>query len=129
MTVNWKKIFAIAVALLGSELLVGFVEGGFSVADPSSARVQFLLSVCASFLLASAIFFVAAARQGHRSFLHASLALLIMVALSLLAARAWLGGEFHMVLAAVEWFTLVAALVVGTTLGIRAGRRARATAG
>ncbi len=95
------------------------MEGGLAIAKPDSAQTQFLLSTLLSFLFASTIFWLMAVRQAQRPFVHASLALIVMLALSFGLAAAmgiWLGGNFHAVLALVEWLTLVAALVVGTSL-------------
>jgi hypothetical protein len=126
IVVNWRRIAGLALALLLSQLIIGFAEG--AAGAPNQAQAQFLLSTLLSFLTASVIFWFFSVRQKHRPFLHAGLALVAMVALSIVLAAAvftWLGGNFHMVLVAAEWVTLAVALVVGTYIGTRSGGRSR----
>ena len=116
---NWKKIFVFAAVLFASEFVIGFVEGGIGIANPDSAQEQFLLSTSLSFLFASTIFCYMASRQTQRPFAHATLALIVMLVLSLavaLALHLMAGSYFHIVLVTVEWLTLIAALIVGTSL-------------
>jgi len=117
-----------AAALLGTQTVAGFVEGGSAVAALDSARAQFLFGSATSFLLAAAVFCVMATRPGPRPFAHAGLALLVVMALSLALAAlmsSLLGIESHPVLVVAEWLTLLAALVVGTSAGRLVRRRSR----
>ncbi|MGY0653096.1 hypothetical protein ACW7GZ_14805 [Luteimonas sp. A537] len=119
---NWKTIILGAAALLVAQTLVGFVEGGFGASSVRSALAQLLLGSLASLLLTTAIFWAMATRTDARPFVHACLALTLVVALSLALASLMsylFGTKPHLVLVAVEWITLLVALLVGTTLGIR----------
>jgi hypothetical protein len=129
MAVNWKRIVFFAVLLFASEVLAGFIEGGFSVGDLPAAKRQLVLSTCLSFGLSAAVFCAMSLRQSHRPFLHASLALLLTITFSLALAAAFptLLGATPVVLVVFEWLTLVAGLATGTSVGrYIAGLRRRA---
>ncbi|MGY1522127.1 hypothetical protein [Luteimonas sp. A482] len=129
IVVNWRRIVALAVALLVSQFAIGFFEG---VADsPDRARSQFLLGTLLSLLTAGPIFWFFAARQERRPYMHAGLGLVLMLALSIGLAAAvftWLGGNFHLVLAAAEWLILSVALIAGTYIGSRSRGRSGGSA-
>ena len=123
--VNWNKIGLFAAALFFSEFAVGFVTGGLEAAELRLAA-SFVLSLCFSALLFG---FMAVGQR--RPFLHASLALLLTIVISLslgAALPAW-WGETPPILALLEWLVLVGGLIIGTSVGRYVGlRRARTNA-
>ena len=118
--VNWKKIAGFAAALVFAEILVGFIQGG---ADASSgldaAKRALVQSTSLSLAFSTLVFSVMTARQDHRPFLHATLALLLAFVFSFalgVVLPAWL-ADTPLVLAVLEWLTLVVGLVIGTSVG------------
>ena len=130
--VSWKKIVTLAAALFFSEALVGFINGGsVSGSDVDVAMQRWTISTLLSLLFSTLLFLAMAARQANQPFLHATLALLINFAFSLALGAilpAWL-TEMPKILVALQWFTLVVGLLIGTSLGcyVRA-RKIRADA-
>ena len=117
--VNWKRIFAFAALLFASGVLAGFIEGGFSGTDVTALRPYLALGVSLSLVLSGAVFAAMSFRQEHRPFLHALLALLLLVAFSLVLSAAFpvFLGRTPALLIVLDWFTLAVALVLGTSLG------------
>ena len=117
---NWKKIVVVAAAVFLAEVLVGFVMGGLAWSiDLAVAKERLVWSTSLSFLFATLIFAALAVRQYDRPAVHATLALLLTLVLSLAV-----GGLFPAslsdrpgILVALEWLTLAMGLVVGTTIG------------
>ena len=117
---NWKKIVAFGVAAFFAEVVVGFVMGGsaWSV-DLAAAKERVAWSTCLSLLFATLIFSALAIRQYDRPVVHAALAFLLTLVLSL-AVGALLPAslsERSQLLVALEWLTLAIGLVVGTSIG------------
>jgi hypothetical protein len=117
--VNWKKIAGFAAGLFFAEVLVGFIEGGMA-GDGSlaAAKRHFALSTLLSLSFSAAISLVMAIRQ-YRPFLHAGLALLLTFAFSVALGAilpAWL-TDTPPILAVIEWITMIAGVVVGTSAG------------
>ena len=115
---NWSKIALLAGLLFLTQIVLGFTEG---ILQAGSAAIWLPAGHAASFLACTAIFAFFAARQPVRPFAHASCGLLlqILIALGLSALLAtWLGNtQWSSV--ALEWLVLVAALLVGTSIGVR----------
>ena len=118
--VNWKKIAGFAVALIFAEILVGFIQGGGETSTSLDAAKRALIqSQLLSLAFSSLIFSVMTVRQAHRPFLHAAFALLLAFVLSVALAAvlpAWL-TDTPLVLAVLEWLTLVVGLIIGTSVG------------
>ncbi len=116
---NWKRIIAFAALLFVSQILVGFVDGGYSRTSVAAAWRALALSLCLSFTLSVVVFSALSFRQEHRPFLYALSALLLLMTVSVAlvtAFPAWLGGTPGL-LVVLDWTALVLALVVGTILG------------
>ena len=116
--VNWSKIIALALSLLGAQILLGFAEGVLST--PASGASLILAGYAASLAICSAIFAAFAIRTPSRPFAHAWLGLLLQVLVAVLfsvAVSPWLGSTPWLSVA-LEWVVLVAALAVGTSIGI-----------
>jgi hypothetical protein len=130
--VNWKKVAGFAATLIFAEILVGFIQGGADAGTSLEAAKRALVqSMLLSLAFSALIFSVMCARQDHRPFLHATLALLLAsVSSAALGAvlPAWLTDK-PLILSVPEWLTLV----VGPTIGASVGhylslRRVRADA-
>ena len=122
--VNWSKIIWLAFALFVAQVLLGLVEGALST--PTSSTSLLLAGHAVSLVICSAIFASFAVRTPERPFAHAWLGLLLQVLIAVLFSAAispWLGNTPWLSVI-LEWTVLVAALVVGTSLGI--GLRYRA---
>src|SRR5690606_22736563 len=122
--VNWSKIIGLALSLFAAQVLLGFVEG---VLSTSASGVSLILaSHAASLAICSAIFAAFAIRIPNRPFAHAWLGLLLQVLVAVLFSAAispWLGSTPWLSVA-LEWTVLVAALAVGTSIGIGLRHRA-----
>ena len=118
--VNWKKIAGYAAALIFAEILVGFIQGGAEAgAGLDAAKRALVQSMLLSLAFSTLIFSVMTVRQDHRPFLHATLALLLAFVFSVgLGAilPAWL-TDTPLILAVLEWFTLVVGLIIGSSVG------------
>ena len=118
--VSWKKIVALAAALFLSEAVVGFINGGWVTGSDVDATMQrWAICTLLSLGFSTLLFSVMAARQAYRPFLHAVLALLLNFVFSLALGAilpAWL-TEMPLILVALQWFTLIVGLIIGTSLG------------
>ena len=118
--VNWKRIAGFAAALIFAEILVGFIQGGAEASTSLDAAKRALVqSTLLSLAFSTLIFSVMTVRQDHRPFLHATLALLLTFVFSValgavLPARL---TDTPLILAVLEWLTLVVGLIIGTSLG------------
>jgi biotin transporter BioY len=125
--VNWNKIVWLALLLFVAQVVVGLAEGVFSSAD--SGTTWLLAGHAASFIACSTIFALFATRNPPRPFAHTLLALVLQAILSVVFSGAlaiWLGSmPWSWVSVAMEWAVLVAALVAGTSVGIRLRHSAR----
>jgi hypothetical protein len=128
--VNWSKITWLALSLSAALVLLGFIEGAF--ASPDSGTSLLLAGHAASLVVCAAIFAFFAMANPDRPFAHAWLGLLLQVLIAILFSAAlapWIGST-PWVSVVTEWAVLVAALAVGTLLGIglrhRLGRPADA---
>ncbi len=124
--IRWYKVFQYAIALFAAQFLTGFIEGLLLPAGASSLlSTQSVASSMVSLLLCTAIFVHLAVHQGDRPVEHGSLALLVQLAIGALATLAtpsWLVGASAAELV-VDLLVLIAALAVGTSLGIRLRKR------
>jgi hypothetical protein len=118
--VNWKKVAGLAAALIFAEILVGFIQG-FADAGTNldAAKRTLVQSTLLSLTFSTLIFSAMSARQDHRPFLHATLVLLLAFVFSValgavLPARL---TDTPLILAVLEWLTLVVGLIIGTTVG------------
>ena len=121
--VNWSKIIRLALSLFTAQVLLGFVEG---VLSPVSGVSLILAGHAASLAVCSAIFASVAIRTPNRPFAHAWLGLLLQVLIAVLfsvAISPWLGSTPWLSVVP-EWVVLVAALAVGTSIGIGLRHRA-----
>ena len=129
--VNWKKVVGFAAALIFAEISVGFIQGGAAAGTSLGAANRALVqSTLLSLALSTLIFSVMTVRQDHRPFLHATLALLLAFVFSVALGAvlpSWL-TDTPLMLAALEWFTLVVGLIIGASVGHLRLRRIRADA-
>ena len=118
--VNWKKVVGFAAALIFAEISVGFIQGGAAAGTSLGAANRALVqSTLLSLAFSTLIFSVMTVRQDHRPFLHATLALLLAFVFSVALGAvlpAWL-TDTPLILAALEWFTLVVGLIIGASVG------------
>lgn len=117
--VNWNKIVWLALLLFVAQVAVGLAEGAFLSAD--SGVTGLLAGHATSFIACSTIFALFVARNPSNPFAHTLLALLLQIILAVVLSATlgpWLGST-PWVFVALEWTVLVAALVVGTSVGIR----------
>ena len=126
---NWRKIHIYAIVVLVAQMTIGFLEGFFSPATTvvSDAEMTgwFTLSNVASLIACAAIFAHMATRQKSRPFLHASLSLVIYIAISLaMYAVVWLFLEnLHIVFLFSQWVTLFVATFAGVAIGKTIARK------
>lgn len=120
---NWLRILVLALALFASQFLVGVIE--VLLADPDHSTLWLLAGHIASFAVCTTIFALFAFRTLVKPFTHAWLGLLLQM---LVAGILWVvlalwpeGTPWDLVL--IEWVVMVAALLAGTSFGIRMRRR------
>lgn len=121
---NWNKIIWLALLLFVVQAVVGLIEGALLSAD--SGATWLLAGHAASFIACSTIFALFAIRVPSRPFVHALLALLLQVVLAFVLSATlatWLGSTPRLSVA-LEWVVVVAALAIGTSIGIRLRNRA-----
>jgi hypothetical protein len=121
--VNWGKIIWLALALFAAQFLIGLIEGILS--DPNTYLTWALVGYTASLAVCVTIFASFAIRTPNKPFTHAWLGLLLQVVFAVFSSvvlAQWLGRNPWLSVI-MEWVVLVAALVVGTSLGIGLRRR------
>ena len=115
--VNWDKIVKLALTLFLTQVVIGFLDGALS---PTDAGIKWLVaSAAVSFVACGAIFAVFAIRQPTKQFTHAWIALLVQVVVSFVLVSTldrWMGSTSWFAVA-LEWFSLVCALIVGVSTG------------
>jgi hypothetical protein len=120
--VNWGKVVVYSTILFVAQVAIGFFEGSF---DRSGARL--LGGAAGSFLICGAIFAHLSAHQLSRPFVHAWTVLLLQELVALLLVRVFMPpdpqGSYLFV--ALDYLSLMAALGIGTMVGIRLRLRSR----
>ncbi|MBD7923496.1 hypothetical protein [Xanthomonas bonasiae] len=118
IAVNWSRIIWLALSLFAAQFLIGFLEGVMSAPDTGISWL--LAGHTVSLAAGMAIFASFAMHTPNRPFVHAWLGLLLQVLIAALFSAGlalWL-DSIRLLSVVMEWAVLVAALVVGTSLGI-----------
>lgn len=116
---NWGRITKHAAALLVAQIAIGFVEGSFAPARATVGIVLLLASSAVSLLVCGSIFAHLAVHQLSKPFAHAWVTLFLqaVVALALWQSLSGWLGNVPLPSLALEWLTVICALLVGTSLG------------
>lgn len=118
---DWKTTARHAGLLVIVGIVLGFIEAGIDVGEPKQLLALFLVGQFALLCAYTAIFARLAFRTARRPWVAAIVAAALSesVALGLLAALQVDAPAAPLVLVIIEWLVVTAALVAGTTLGMR----------
>jgi hypothetical protein len=112
--VNWVKVLLYAVLLTATGVPIYFIAG-----SSDSPGVRLFGGELLTFALNGAVFVHLGAHQPTRPYLHALLALLIPSGVGSLWLHSLGIPESPILLVAIDWLVILAALVCGTLVGTR----------